>query len=188
MNKKMLGIACVLTIALSSFALAGCAEQEQKSADFSGVQSVAELATLKCYYHNVAKTDSEGGWFDIGYKKVWTEYDGIVEVGVDVSQVTIGEPDENGKVQVHIPEAKILDVNVDKDSISDPLVDKGWFTDVATEEKTSAFAAAQNNMKEAAEQNTTILAQARERAKQLIEGYVKNVGTEMGKEYTVEWV
>ena len=54
--------------------------------------------------------------------------------------------------------------------------------------KTAAFAAAQKNMEEAAQKNSTIMAQARERAKQVIEGYVKNVGTEMGKEYTVEWV
>lgn len=43
-------------------------------------------------------------------------------------------------------------------------------------------------MEEAAQKNSAIMAQARERAKQVIEGYVKNVGTEMGKEYTVEWV
>lgn len=187
MNKKKLGITCALTLALSSFVLTGCAAQEQKSADFSGVQSVAELATLKCYYHNVAKAEQDGGWFDIGYKKVWTEYDGVVEVGVDVSQVTIGEPDENGRVQVHIPEAKILEVNVDKDSIS-TLTEAGLFTNVTTEERTASFAAAQNTMEQTAQKNMAILAQARERAKQVIEGYVKNVGTEMGKDYTVEWV
>ena len=32
------------------------------------------------------------------------------------------------------------------------------------------------------------LNQAKERAKSLIEGYVKNVGEQIGKEYTVEWV
>lgn len=187
MRKTKLGMACALVLALGSFGLAGCA-QEQKSADFSGVQSVAELATLKCYYHNVAKAEQDGGWFDVGYKKVWTEYDGIVEVGVDVSQVTISEPDGEGKVRVHVPEAQILNVNVDKDSIGDPLVDKGPITDVTTEEKTNAFAAAQQTMEDSAQKNTAILSQARERAKQVIEGYVKNVGTEMGEEYTVEWV
>lgn len=108
MKKTMIGAMCALTLVLGSFALVGCSSQEQKSADFSGVQSVAELATLKCYYHNVAKAEQDGGLFDIGYKKVWVEYDGIVEVGVDVSQVTISEPDAEGKVRVHIPDAKIL--------------------------------------------------------------------------------
>ena len=34
--------------------LTGCGKETQ-TADFSGVTSVCELATLKCYYHNVAK-------------------------------------------------------------------------------------------------------------------------------------
>ena len=188
MKKTMIGATCALTLALSSFALAGCSSQEQKSADFSGVQSVAELATLKCYYHNVAKAEQDGGLFDIGYKKVWVEYDGIVEIGVDVSQVTISEPDAEGKVRVHVPDAKILNVNVDKDSIGDPLIDRGPITDATAEEKTAAFAAAQKDMEEAAQKNSAMMAQSRERAKQVIEGYVKNVGSEMGEEYTVEWV
>lgn len=139
MKKTMIGATCALTLVLGSFALVGCSSQEQKSADFSGVQSVAELATLKCYYHNVAKAEQNGGLFDIGYKKVWVEYDGIVEVGVDVSQVTISEPDGEGKVRVHIPDAKILGVNVDKDSIGDPLIDRGPITDVTADEKNRSF-------------------------------------------------
>lgn len=43
-------------------------------------------------------------------------------------------------------------------------------------------------MEETAQENTTLLAQAKERAKNLIEGYVKNVGEQIGEEYTVEWV
>lgn len=188
MRKIKFGVAFALVLALGIFGLSGCSAQEEKSADFSGVQSVAELATLKCYYHNVAKAEEEGNFLNWGYKKVWTEYDGIVEVGVDVSQVTIGEPDSDGKVQVHVPDAQVLDVNVDKDSITAPLVDAGFLTNVTTEEKTAAFAQAQKTMEEAAMQNSAILSQSRERAKQVIEGYVKNVGAEMGKDYTVEWV
>ena len=40
----------------------------------------------------------------------------------------------------------------------------------------------------AAKENGNLLNQAKERAKSLIEGYVKNVGEQIGKEYTVEWV
>ena len=38
--------------------LTGCGKETQ-TADFSGVTSVCELATLKCYYHNVAKAETE---------------------------------------------------------------------------------------------------------------------------------
>jgi hypothetical protein len=43
-------------------------------------------------------------------------------------------------------------------------------------------------MEETAKENGNLLNQAKERAKSLIEGYVKNVGEQIGKEYTVEWV
>ena len=43
-------------------------------------------------------------------------------------------------------------------------------------------------MEETAQANGALLVQAKERAKNLIEGYVKNVGEQIGEEYTVEWV
>ena len=57
--------------------LTGCGKETQ-TADFSGVTSVCELATLKCYYHNVAKAETEASgifakWLKTGYKKIWTE-------------------------------------------------------------------------------------------------------------------
>ena len=73
--------------------LTGCGKETQ-TADFSGVTSVCELATLKCYYHNVAKAETEASgifakWLKTGYKKIWTEYSGIIEYGIDISQVTV---------------------------------------------------------------------------------------------------
>lgn len=61
-------------------------------------------------------------------------------------------------------------------------------TKITKEEKTEALAEAQNHMEETAKENGNLLNQAKERAKSLIEGYVKNVGEQIGKEYTVEWV
>ena len=53
--------------------LTGCGKETQ-TADFSGVTSVCELATLKCYYHNVAKAETEASgifakWLKTGYRK-----------------------------------------------------------------------------------------------------------------------
>ena len=67
MKKTMIGATCALTLVLGSFALVGCSSQEQKSAVFSGVPSVAELATLQCSYHTVATAEQDGGLFDVGY-------------------------------------------------------------------------------------------------------------------------
>lgn len=121
----------LLVSVISICCLAGCSG-EKKEADFSGINSVCELATLKCYYHNVAKAETEAsGLFKklgIGYKKIWTEYSGIVELGIDVNKVSISKPDDNGVVKVTIPDAEILNVDLDEDSMSEPLTDTGFMT------------------------------------------------------------
>lgn len=171
--------------------LTGCGKETQ-TADFSGVTSVCELATLKCYYHNVAKAETEASgifakWLKTGYKKIWTEYSGIIEYGIDISQVTVSEPDKNGVVTVTMPDAQVLNVDVDEDSLGTPLTDTGFLTSVTTEEKTTTLASAQEAMEQQAKENTEMLSQAKARAKTLIEEYIKNVGESIGEEYTVEW-
>ena len=171
--------------------LTGCGKEIQ-TADFSGVTSVCELATLKCYYHNVAKAETEASgifakWLKTGYKKIWTEYSGIIEYGIDISQVTVSEPDKNGVVTVTMPDAQVLNVDVDEESLGTPLTDTGFLTSVTTEEKTTTLAGAQEAMEQQAKENTEMLSQAKARAKTLIEEYIKNVGESIGEEYTVEW-
>ena len=171
--------------------LTGCGKETQ-TADFSGVTSVCELATLKCYYHNVAKAETEASgifakWLKTGYKKIWTEYSGIIEYGIDISQVTVSEPDKNGVVTVTMPDAQVLNVDVDEESLGTPLTDTGFLTSVTTEEKTTTLAGAQEAMEQQAKENTEMLSQAKARAKTLIEEYIKNVGESIGEESTVEW-
>ena len=171
--------------------LTGCGKETQ-TANFSGVTSVCELATLKCYYHNVAKAETEASgifakWLKTGYKKIWTEYSGIIEYGIDISQVTVSEPDKNGVVTVTMPDEQVLNVDVDEDSLGTPLTDTGFLTSVTTEEKTTTLAGAQEAMEQQAKENTEMLSQAKARAKTLIEEYIKNVGESIGEEYTVEW-
>lgn len=171
--------------------LTACSSPKQE-ADFSGIRYVCELATLKCYYHNVAKTESKASGlfkvFGVGYKKMWIEYSGIVELGIDVNKVSISKPNAEGVVKITIPQAEILSVDLDEESMTDPLTDKGFMTKITKEEETAALANAQQSMEESAEANTALLSQARERAKKIIEGYVINVGDQIGERYSVEWV
>ncbi len=161
--------------------------------EFAAVDKICELATLKCYYHDVAEYEkqAEGLFkyrpFKYGYKKVWIEYDGIVEVGIDVNEVQVSEPDRKGVVSIYIPDAKVLNVSADKDTMSEPLIDKGIFTTITAEDKNKAFADAQATMQKNAESDRSILVQAKNNAKELLEQYIINVGEQMGRKYTVEW-
>ena len=183
----------IALILISSFVLCGCGKESKAEIELSKAQRIAELATLKAYYHDVIKVekDKSGAIFglgDIGYKKMWVEYTGIVSMAVDVSKITISQPDENGVITVKMPKEVIVgEADIDEESISEPLIDKGWFTKITTEERKAALIDSQSKMLEKAKADKTMQKQARERAKLLLEEYIKNVGTALGKEYTVKW-
>lgn len=169
------------------------ADESAETSQFAAVDKICELATLKCYYHDVAEYEkqAEGLFkyrpFKYGYKKVWIEYDGIVEVGIDVNEVQVSEPDRKGVVSIYIPDAKVLNVSANKDTMSEPLIDKGIFTTITAEDKNKAFADAQATMQKNAESDSSMLIQAKNNAKELLGQYIINVGDQMGRKYTVEW-
>ena len=183
---------CVILITLLSInCLFGCGSQKQKP-DFSSIKSVCELSTLKCYYHNVATYEKNAHGllkvFGSGYKKIWIEYSGIVNLGIDINKVDISEPDTNNVITIKIPDAEVQSTSLDKSTLSEPLTDKGVFTKITTEEKTEALSSAQQNMKETAQKDTSLLAQAKEHAKLILQGYINNLGEEINEEYTIKWV
>ena len=162
--------------------------------EYSSVNTICELATLRSFYHNVAMYEQEpnggnkfvndvllwpfGGYTKIGYKQFWLEYSGIVETGIDA----------NGIVEVYVPEAKVLSVYVDEASLTEPLSENGWFTTISGKEKTEAFATAQAAMRQEAENDQSLLRRSRENAKLLLERYIVNTGKQIGADYTVKWI
>ena len=166
----------------------------KRTETFSEIRNICELATLKCYYHNVAtfekKPDSlfASGLFQYGHKKMWFEYSGIVRIGVDFSQVRIDPVGADRVVRIHIPPAKVLSVTCDTDSFSEPLEETGVWTSITFDDRAAAFAEAQNTMTRAAEENTSLLLQARERTRQIVAEYIRSVGRQNGVEYTLEWI
>ena len=169
-------------------------EEILEKPDFSEVTKIGELATLRCYYHNVAEYEKQPdglfqyGLFQVGYKKFWIEYTGTVEMGIDISKVKIGQPNEEGIVRVYIPEVEKFRVNQDSTSLQEPVYETGVFTSITTEEKTIALSQAQEKMEATARADQSMLQRARENAKTLIEQYIINIGVNLEQEYEVEWV
>lgn len=165
-----------------------------EESQFSDISKISELATLECYYHDVAEfqKDPDGlfkyGVFQYGAKKMWMEYNGIIKIGIDAGEVKVSDPDKNGVVKVFVPDAKILEVNAQKDSMSIPIEETGVFTKITTEEKAQAFSVAQKTMRENAEADQSLLNKAKSNAKELLKQYIVNAGEQMGKTYQVEWV
>lgn len=172
--------------------------------EYSSISTICELATTRSFYHNVVMYEKEpdggdkfvndillwpfGGFTKIGYKQYWLEYSGIVETGIDASQIKINDPTADGVVDVYVPEAKVLSIYADEASLTEPLSEKGWFTTISTQEKIEAFAEAQQAMKEEAANDQTLLKRAKENAKLFLERYIVAVGNQMGTALSVRWI
>ena len=188
---------CVLTFALL-LTMAGCSARKkeekkpEQTIEITEMREIAELATVDCYFHNVAKSDRELNpeWYEFWEKKnmrFWVEYEGIVTIGIDVSKLRVEVSDDN-VVTITLPEAVVLDAIVSEDSLN---ADSFYFDPNAKrpspEEQTEAFRQAQTEMMNAAEKNQTLLANARSNAKELLKNYVKSIGEAVGVEYTIVW-
>lgn len=162
---------------------------EVQSAEYNSIEKICELATLEAYYHNVAefKQNSEK-WFNVGYKKYWIEYDGIVKIGIDVNKIQINPVDENNNIKIYIPEPKIMDIDSDTISMREPITDKGAFTKITTEDKATGYSQAQAEMEKKASEDENVMGQAKENAKNLIAEYVRNINKQINKEVTIEWI
>ena len=154
------------------------------------VRAICELATLECYYHNVAKykeEDAEGFWLWKKDKHFWMEYSGIVKLGIEAALVTIEVKDD--VVSITIPPAKVMKCTVDEESLdASSIIVANKSADVKAEDLTEAFADAQAKMELTAMNDTVLLAQAQQRAQKLLEDYVSNIGKVTDTQYTIQWI
>ena len=173
--------------------------------DSAAVNYLCELATLRCFYHDVGEFEYrlEGVskiLSDIalwpfnelirpGYKRLWVEYDGTVEYGIDTKTdvIQVNDPDEHGVVEIYLPEAKVLSVDAADDTFA-IYEDTGFLVSITAEEQTKVFAETQRNMKEKASQDQAMLRRARSNARAILEEYVTKVGKGLGTEYRVRWL
>lgn len=191
--KGKLGSMVVVVFLLCALAIGGCSMPGNgDSPDFSGVKSIADLATLRCFYHNVVEIKNDGtdillGAIKVGYKKAWYEYSGSVELGINMKDVHISAPNGEGVVTVEIPEVKVFDTQVDEETIDEICVDKGLFQSITNEEKVEALDRAQKDIKKEAANDALLRRQAVEQAEVIIESYIVNVGKSVGEDYRVEF-
>ena len=160
--------------------------------DLSQIRSICELATLECYYHNVAKSVQEKGTgiSHIGEvdRAFWIEYSGTAKLGVDMSKVTM-TIDEN-TVFITIPKAEVLGLSnysfaPDNYISSDDGINKNPIT---AENQTKAIAKADEDIRLLFASNEALLMRAQNRARLLIENYINQLNEISGTEYRIEWI
>ena len=86
-----------------------------------GLRNIGELATQAGYYTSVQTINGSRELFGVTIpftqSKYIYSYDGIVKAGVDFESVSVTLNDEEKKIVVSMPKAKILDVTIDEKSL-----------------------------------------------------------------------
>ena len=160
--------------------------------DLGQIRSICNLATMECYYHNVAKSVKEKGsgiahWGEKD-RIFWIEYTGIAKVGINMAEVAMEVNGEN--VTVVLPQATLISCGIEEIDESSFVYskDSSWNKNpVSAEDQTAAVNQAQEDMKANVENDAALLASARDRAKKLIENYIEKLGEASGVEYTITW-
>lgn len=160
--------------------------------DLGQIRSICNLATMECYYHNVAKSVKEKGsglshWGEKD-RVFWIEYTGIAKIGINMAEVAMEVKDRN--VTVVLPQATLISCGIEEIDESSFVYskDSSWNKNpVSAENQTAAVDQAQEDMKANVENDAALLASARDRAQKLIENYIEKLGEASGVEYTITW-
>ena len=151
-----------------------------------GLKEMGVLITEEYYFTQVEEYSSS--------KKLWLldskaylaySYDGVVNAGIDCNDVDITKDDENKKITVSIPAAKIIDVSIDFDSFKTLEEKNGLWNKLDMTDYNSSLVAYENAAKEKALEKG-IIDKADEGAKKMIESFVNSLVD--SEEYTIEYV
>lgn len=123
---------------------------------------------------------------------MWIEYTGIATIGIDMSKVQMKI--DGDVVSITIPKAKLLKIDIDDEEISKDNYyysednDYIFKNEFSSEDETETINEAQTNMKKNVEGNKQLLQMAHERAKDLIQKYIDQMGELSGHNYTIKWI
>lgn len=183
----------LLLIIFSIFLITGCDKKTSNlEPDLSQIRNISDLATVKAYYHNVAKVEKEkgSGITHIGEKnrKYWIEYTGVVKIGVKMSEITTEV--KGNKVIIKMPKAVVLSHNYeDYNDKSIYKNDDSNFNSnkITNEEVNKAITKADNQMLVNVKANKGLFNQAEDNAKKLIKNYIEKIGELSNTNYEVQF-
>ena len=194
MKKYILFVLCMIMILV----LSSCSYLKKTNIgepELAAIRDICKLSTLECYYHNVAKLEKSGETGILGIttkssRQLWIEYTGVVKIGIDFADVSM-EIDGN-KVLIYMPEAEYIDMYILEETLTPDSFhiskDKSslWYENKITpEDQRNAITEAQQKMKDDVMANKSLLLNAKQRAQELIEKYITNLGEACGITYNV---
>lgn len=139
----------------------------------SKIQGIGELATAEYLYTDVGKFEDPIKLFgkEVPFffttKSFIAKWDGVIKAGIRVEEITVEVNHSNKEIIVHLPEAEILDHNIDDDSIETLNEKSGLFNPIKVDDVRNFDSVSKKAMEQRAIENG-ILDKAYESAKETI--------------------
>lgn len=191
--KKILFISCIVLV---SFCVTACGNStESLEESINNIKLESNLVSYDALYHNVIEYEKKAGpgfthLFEKN-RKMFVEYTGTIEMGIDLSKVKMTVVDN--QVNVFVPKAEVIgEPDVDYSQFNekcfienkDGLINKNPIT---LDDSSNAFQKAQNNMKQFALSDKNILNQVQVRAQLILEEMIKNIVPIDESKYSINW-
>lgn len=175
MKKVIIGAAAILLICIVVLGLRKVITSESQTTKI-GFEDIGELATQSAYCTEVNVTEDARKFFGITIpftqSKYIYSYDVEIKAGYDFTEI---EWSENGKkIEVELPEAKILSNEIDMDSLKIYHEDESIYSQITLEENNEAMKELQQNAQESAIENG-LLENARTNAETILTSFFANV-------------
>ena len=185
--KRIFSVLLVLVMVLS---LSACDKKSDAELKVEDIHAICELATIKCYYNNVAQIDKKKNNIFQKDRKMWIEYEGEAVLGIDMSKLEIKINKDT--VDITMPKAEILSIHPKKETLNEKsyIASEDGFlfkNKITTEDQEEAITKGQTEMESAINNNSALFTQAENKAKELIENYIIKLSDIIGKEYKINW-
>ncbi len=182
-------VVILVAIVILSTILSSCKKEEEIEIDESCLRSIFELATLDCYYNNVAKITKEKNNAWQKDREMWIEYEGAATIGIDMNKVQIEI--NNDIVNITLPKAEVTNIRIVTESFNEEsyyISEDGLIKNkITAEDQQKAVEKAQKEMERTAKSDQKLMAKAENRAKSLIKSYINEIGAITDTDYQVIW-
>ncbi len=155
-----------------------------------GLRNIGELATQAGYFTNVQTISGSRDIFGVTVpftqSKYVYSYDGVVKAGVDFREITVSLDEPAKTLTVSLPAARILDVNVDEDSLVVYDESKNIFSPLKMNDIKDSITALKEEVRQKAVDNG-ILRNAESNAETLIKGFLQGAFSQDAYAIRFEW-
>ena len=170
-----------IMIVVSSFSLLSSCEKKLPDPieTISALKQIKNLATVEYTVTKVVKANDNLVWYKAGERKILITCEARIKAGIDLDQLTPGDISISGKsVSIHLPQPKILSVNLPPQNIKVAYSEVGFFRDDFTSQERNELVAQAEKQMWAAGKSLGILEQAKLNTQSFLTGFLVQSGFE----------